>query len=60
MGDLKYSDEIFKNVIERYERLNNDRGILIENFDFKEMEMLRVINLFELCYGFGKVIFDEL
>ncbi|HCU9969730.1 TPA: DUF262 domain-containing protein [Staphylococcus aureus] len=60
LGDLKYSDEILKNVIERYERLNNDRGILIENFDPKEMEMSRVINLSELCYGLGKVISDEL
>ncbi|MGT0244454.1 hypothetical protein ACVNP1_16400 [Staphylococcus aureus] len=53
-------DEILKNVIERYERLNNDRGILIENFDPKEMETSRVINLSELCYGLGKVISDEL
>ncbi|MFA0795007.1 DUF262 domain-containing protein, partial [Staphylococcus aureus] len=47
LGDLKYSDEILKNVIERYEKLNNDRGILIENFDPKEMETSRVINLSE-------------
>ncbi|MGF2904910.1 hypothetical protein WCN65_15035, partial [Staphylococcus aureus] len=38
----------------------NDRGILIENFDPKEMETSRVINLSELCYGLGKVISDEL
>ncbi|WP_323714369.1 DUF262 domain-containing protein [Mammaliicoccus sciuri] len=60
LGDKTYSNQILTNVIERYEKLNSDRGILIENFDPKEMENSRTINLSELCYGLGKIISDEL
>ncbi|RIN98055.1 DUF262 domain-containing protein, partial [Mammaliicoccus sciuri] len=60
LGDRTYSNQILANVIERYEKLNSDRGIIIEDFDPKEMEISRTINLSELCYGLGKIISDEL
>lgn len=60
LGQDEFSDLILNNVIERYEELNSDRGILIENFDPNEMRNNREINLSEFCYGLGKIIADKL
>lgn len=60
LGDKPISNQILFNVVERYEKLNSERGVLIENFDSKEMENSKIINLAELCYGLGKIIADEL
>lgn len=60
LGKGDYSNKVLDNVIDRYEKLNNERGILIENFDPAEMRNSRTINLSELCYGLGKIISDEL
>lgn len=56
----KYSNQILENVIDRYESLNNERGILIEDFNPQEMKETRKINLSEFCYGLGKIIADSL
>lgn len=60
LSNNEYSERILTNVIERYQNLNNDRGILIENFDPQEMKETREINLSEFCYGLGKIISEEL
>lgn len=64
MYDIKlnhgdYIDKILERVIERYEALNEQRGILIEDFDPNDMRETRTINLSELCYGLGHIIAEE-
>lgn len=60
LSEGEYSKNILERVIDRYEELNNERGILIEDFDPNEMRVSREINLSELCYGLGYVIAQEL
>ncbi|EHL7175806.1 DUF262 domain-containing protein, partial [Staphylococcus pseudintermedius] len=60
LGEGSNSTKILENVIERYETLNDNRGILIDEFDPKEMRESRTVNLSELCFGLGKLIAEEL
>lgn len=60
LSKAEYSNKILDNIIDRYETLNNDRGILIEDFDTQEMRNSREINLSEFCYGLGKILAEEL
>ena len=60
LGEGDYSKQILDKIIKRYESLNQDRGILIENFDPEEMKESREVNLSEFCYGLGNIIADNL
>lgn len=56
LNDKKYNNMILEAVISRYETLNNNREIKIENFSAEKMKEDKTINLSEFCYALGKLI----
>lgn len=56
LNDKKYNKIILDEVISRYQELDQNREIKIENFSADQMREEKVINLSELCYALGKLI----
>ncbi|MGD6780169.1 DUF262 domain-containing protein [Sutcliffiella horikoshii] len=59
LNDMKHNHDILEEVINRYEFLNKQREIKIEDFSPEKLREEKVINLSELCYALGKLIIKE-
>ncbi|PAK38864.1 hypothetical protein CHI08_19875, partial [Peribacillus simplex] len=56
LNDKNYNQKILNEVISRYQALDQNREIKIENFSADQMREEKGINLSELCYALGKLI----
>ncbi|MFS0576806.1 DUF262 domain-containing protein [Sporosarcina sp. 179-K 3D1 HS] len=59
LNDMKYNKEVLEEIIKRYELLNNQRDIKIEDFSPEKLREEKEINLSELCYALGKLIIKQ-
>lgn len=59
LNDKKYNQIILEEVISRYQALDQNREIQIENFSADQMREEKVINLSELCFALGKLIIKD-
>lgn len=59
LNDMKNNKDILEEIIKRYELLNNQRDIKIEDFSPEKMREEKEINLSEFCYALGKLIIRE-
>ncbi|MED3962831.1 DUF262 domain-containing protein [Niallia taxi] len=59
LNDMKNNKNILEEIIKRYELLDRQREIKIEDFSPEKMREEKVINLSELCYALGKLIIKE-
>lgn len=59
ISDSEYGERILEKVIDRYSRLEENRGLLIEDFDPDEMAQSRKINLSEYCFALGELVTEE-
>lgn len=57
--DLPNNIELLNRTITWYEKLEDDRGIEIENFDPDKMRDEAKINIAELCFVFGQMILEN-
>lgn len=58
LQDGEITNKIVESTANRYLKLNESRGIEIENFDYDSFIENKKINLSELCYSLGELILE--
>lgn len=59
LNDKKYNRLILEAVIARYQQLDGNREVKIENFSADQMRDEKIINLSEFCFALGKLIIEK-
>lgn len=60
LDSTPYNKELLERTVNWYEKLGEDRGIEIENFDPDKMREEAKINIAELCFTFGQMILEAM